>query len=304
MKPHSQRTTAVLTSFAAGALLVLAGPAKAQSEGPSLLQLLPITDTIEIGGEITATLTLSDYVTSGRRVRAYGFSGARGAPVTIDLISDEFDAYVLLIGPDGTEVATDDDSGGGCHARISTFLPAAGEYRIVTASFGGDTGGFTLRVDTRQHPAAEGDCGGGDGNEADMLTVLGAIEVQGSIGPGEEMSGTLQAGDATMSTDGSYIEAYHVVGTPGQRVVIDVMSRAFDTLMFVIAPDGSGFEQDDDSGGACNSRLAITLEMQPHTVLVNSIYSEGTGAFTIRVSETVGQPSMGDCPVPGRAGTG
>ena len=49
--------------------------------------------------------------------------------------------------------------------------------------------------------------------------------------------------------------------------------------------------------------FAATL-VQPHTVLVNSIYSEGTGAFTIRVSETVGQPSMGDCPVPGRAGTG
>jgi hypothetical protein len=75
--------------------------------------------------------------------------------------------------------------------------------------------------------------------------------------------------------------------------------------MFVIAPDGSEFEQDDDSGGACNSRLAVTLERQPHTVLVNSIYSEGTGAFTIRVSETAGPPSMGDCPVPGaRAGPG
>lgn len=286
-------TTAVVLAFVA--VLGSTGPAAAQWEsGPSILQLLPVTATLEVGSETQGELTADDYVSGGHRVRAYTLAGTQGAPVTIDLVSEDFDSYLHLIGPDGTEIETDDDSGGACHARISTFLPADGEYRIVTGSLSEGTGGFTLTVGQQQRPPATGECGAG-AYQDDVLSHLASIEPQGSIGPDQEIEGSLGAGDPEM-TDGSFVEAYRLTGEPGRVVFVDAMSRAFDTLLFAVAPDGSSYVSDDDSGGACNSRLQITLEAEPHLIVVNSISPDGEGGFTLAVSDMAGPEATGPCP--------
>lgn len=272
-----------------------AGPLRAQWEsGPSILQLLPVTATVEVGSETPGDLTAGDYLSGGQRVKAYTLEGTQGAPVTIDLVSETFDSYLHLLGPDGTEVETDDDSGGACHARISTFLPADGTYRIVAASLSGDTGAFTLSVGQQQRPPATGECGAG-AYEEDVLSHLASIEPVGSISLGQEIEGSLGAGDPEM-TDGSFVEAYRLTGEPGQVVFVDAMSRAFDTLLFAVAPDESDYVSDDDSGGACNSRLQITLEAEPHLLIVNSISSDGEGSFTLAVSDMAGPEATGPCP--------
>src|SRR2546426_12164840 len=47
-----------------------------------------------------------------------------GETVTIDLVSDVFDAYVFLLGPGlERERPQDDDSGGSCNARLTARLP-------------------------------------------------------------------------------------------------------------------------------------------------------------------------------------
>lgn len=294
--------TAALTTrvwaaaFALGATgLGWAGPARAQWEsGPSILHLLPVAATVEVGSETPGELTAGDYVSGGHRVKAYSLEGAQGAPVTIDLVSEDFDAYLHLVGPDGMELETDDDSGGACHARISTFLPADGTYRIVAASLSGDTGAFTLGVGRQQRPPATGDCGAG-AYAADVLARLAAIEPTGSIAVGREIESSLGAGDAEM-TDGSFVEAYRLTGEAGQVVFVDAMSRAFDTLLFAVAPDGSEYVSDDDSGGACNSRLRITLEAEPHVLVVNSLSASGAGSFTLKVSDMSGPQATGPCP--------
>lgn len=262
--------------------------------GPSVLTLLPVTGTVEVGATVEGALEASDYVAVGRRVKAYRLEGNAGAPVTIDLISDDFDSYLHLVGPDGTEIETDDDSGGACHARISTFLPSEGEYRIVASSLSGGTGAFTLRLDERQQPPAPGDCGGG-AYESDVLSMLSAIEPGGTLGPGDAAEGSLGPGDAEIA-DGSRADAYDVSGEAGRTVYVDLVSRDFDALLFVITPDGSEYDSDDDSGGACNSRMEVTLEARPHRVIVNSLSAEGSGAYTVRVSETEGPQATGPCP--------
>lgn len=273
----------------------LAAPVHAQFEsGPSLLQLLPVTSTLEVGGEVQGELTASDYVSGGHRLKAYRLEGTRGSPVTIDLVSEDFDAYLHLIGPEGTEIATDDDSGGACHARISTFLPADGSYLIVAASLSESTGSFTLSTGTQQRPPASGECGAG-AYEDDVLAHLASIEPQGSIGPGQEIQSSLGDGDPEM-TDGSFVEAYRLVGEPGRTVFIDLVSRVFDTLLFAVMPDGARYVSDDDGGGACNSRLQLTLEAEPHLLVVNSLAADATGSFTLRVSDTAAPEETGPCP--------
>lgn len=292
------RRAAVATRVALFLGVFLAPSVSAQWEtGPSILSLLPVEQTIEIGGEVPGELTESDYLAEGKRVKAFGFEGAQGAPVTIDLISDDFDAYLYLLGPDGIELETDDDSGGACHARIATFLPSGGRYTVVAASLSGAVGAFTLRTDDQQHPVIEGDCGGDEFVNDDLLTLLTGLEPMGTLGVGDEVSGSLAAG-ATRMFDGSYLNAYRLSGTAGETVVVDLMSRAFDTLLFVLNPAGDNYTSDDDSGGACNSRMEITLEAEPHLLIVNSLGAGATGAYTLKVSAEAGPEATGECPVP------
>ncbi|NDJ74774.1 MAG: hypothetical protein GYB65_00830 [Chloroflexi bacterium] len=90
----------------------------------------------------TRTGTLTD------TVHLHMFAGTTGGRVTINLTSLEFDAYLQLLGPDGSEVAYDDDSGGDLNAQITDFvLPANGNYVIVVQGIGGpDTGSYDLTV--------------------------------------------------------------------------------------------------------------------------------------------------------------
>ncbi len=285
-----------LIAGAVVAALPVSGAAQV-SEGPSIFSLLPVAGPVRMGAEgMPGELVDSDYLAGGQRVRAFGFDGEEGAPVTIDVMSEAFDAYVYLLGPDGREVASDDDSGGACNARIETFLETGGSYRIVVGSFSGNTGPFTLRVDNRRHPAATGDCGE-DFYGVEMMGELLALEPRGTLGVGEETSGALSAEDGRIS-DGSYAEAWWVSGEPGTTAVIDLVSRAFDALLFVIGPDESDYDSDDDSGGACNSRLTITFGEGPHRAVVNSLSADGSGPFTLKVSATAGPEDTGPCPSP------
>ncbi|MFV1988587.1 MAG: PPC domain-containing protein [Gemmatimonadota bacterium] len=277
------------------AMACLAGPTAAQfTSSPSILSLLPVQGTLEIGDQIEGRLSESDFEFQGQLVQAFDFEAPQGAPVTIDVMSDAFDSYVYLIGPDGTQLDSDDDAAGGCNARISTVLPSAGRYIVVAASLAGAGGDFTIRTDDQQHPAATGACGSGEIQD-DLLAVLTSLDPTGSISLGGEVSDQLEEGDPRLA-DGSFMKAYELIGTPGKTVVVDLVSRAFDAMVFIIDPRGESYTSDDDSGGACNSRIEVTLGAQPHTVVVTSFVSDGAGYFALSVSEEAGPPSEASCP--------
>lgn len=99
---------------------------------------------------ITGDETVHGELTSGVRDR-WTFDGDAGDLATISLISDAFDSYLELLGPDRTLVAADDDSGGGLHARISeVLLPATGTYTIVAGGYSdADSGPYELTLELR-----------------------------------------------------------------------------------------------------------------------------------------------------------
>jgi hypothetical protein len=69
-----------------------------------------------------------------------------GHTYVIDLQSTQFDTYLRLEDPRGTDLAQDDDSGGNLNARI-TFRPTrTGNYRVIATSFMPATGAYTLIV--------------------------------------------------------------------------------------------------------------------------------------------------------------
>jgi S1-C subfamily serine protease len=84
--------------------------------------------------------------------KVYTFRMKAGSTYTLDLISGDrsgkkLDTYLRLEGPDGKELANDDDSAGFPDARIVHKALKDGDYRVVATSFDANqTGTFTLKI--------------------------------------------------------------------------------------------------------------------------------------------------------------
>ena len=100
---------------------------------------------VSIAGALAATDCQAPSKSTSRG-DVYMFTGAAGQTVTITM-SAGFDTFLNLIGPDGSVVASDDDSGGGTNSRIALRLATAGAYRIEATAFSAsDLGAYTLTV--------------------------------------------------------------------------------------------------------------------------------------------------------------
>ena len=102
--------------------------------------------SLRLGSSSYGTLSDLDPMIEGRPVQAWAFRGDAGQRVTFDLISEDFDSYLHLIGPGITAPMTDDDGAGDLDSRIEFTLPASGTYRVIASSLGGDGGSYEIRV--------------------------------------------------------------------------------------------------------------------------------------------------------------
>lgn len=97
---------------------------------------------IDFGGDLS---TSDEQLDNGKYADAYTFSGRRGERVTLTLESSAFDAYLMLIPPDGAGDLLENDDGpdGSTNSRIDLTLPADGDYTIgVTSYSAGATGAY------------------------------------------------------------------------------------------------------------------------------------------------------------------
>jgi len=79
-------------------------------------------------------------------VREYPLTMEAGDVVAIIMTSEEFDTVLTLVGPDGEEVAFNDDFGGTLNSRIVYTADTSGEYTILTKSYDGQGGDFNITV--------------------------------------------------------------------------------------------------------------------------------------------------------------
>ncbi len=110
---------------------------------PSAGEILPEgTATLAYGQQAAGTLAESGMVT-------WTFTGTAGDVVTIGTDVGEntaLDPLLTLIGPDGSEVARDDDGGPGLNGLIQNVaLPSSGTYTIQVSAVRGD-GPFTVSL--------------------------------------------------------------------------------------------------------------------------------------------------------------
>jgi len=78
--------------------------------------------------------------------REHIFNGAAGQRVAITLTSDEFDGALTLFGPNGTELASNEDYARSTDPTIVVTLPSSGAYKILARSSYGQAGTYTVRV--------------------------------------------------------------------------------------------------------------------------------------------------------------
>ena len=89
---------------------------------------------INLGVLVEGVLSVGDCVLNEDQSLAdyYRLTLTATTTIQIDMISEDFDSYVIL--NTSTQTFVDDDSGGGQHARLVRQLPA-GTYEILANSF-------------------------------------------------------------------------------------------------------------------------------------------------------------------------
>lgn len=183
-------------------------------------------------GVIDATAPIFE----GRRVAPYYFNGTAGESIGIVVESLEFDAYLTVFDPDGFEYS-DDDSAGGTDSllRIPSAIP--GTYTIYALSYDGiSTGEFRVEVNEYE-----------SGPDAESAAATGMVE-------GSPHDGEISASSAVYR--GALVEVYEFELPSPADVTVELSSTEIDTYLYVVLPDGTVIENDDD-GGFTDSRVRI-----------------------------------------------
>ena len=163
-----------------------------------------------------------------------------------------FDARGTLLGPDGREIATNDDGGEGTNFRIDTFLPRRGTYhlRVEGAGFFSRTGSYTLHAERLESP---------------QVLALGGPASEGAI-----------------STDGE--TDFFRMAVTGPTAVSIYTSGDFDAKGTLLGPDGREIATDDDGGEGTNFRIDTILPRRGtyHLRVEGAgLFSTSTGSYTL-----------------------
>jgi hypothetical protein len=268
-------------------------PAGGQEAVLDLMQM-PLAGHLAVGSETPGYLTRGLLWTDDSYVQAWGLELAAEQWVTVDLLSDEFDAYLMVTGPGLAEILSDDDGAGACDSRITFTAPESAIYRVVVNTLtSGATGRFRIRVTDEPGPVTAGDC---NIQDVELVEWLMSLPTGGrELSFGQEVPGELSVFDEE-SWDGSYAQAWALRMQAGQEATVDVLSDEFDAYLYVLGPGLDEPLSDDDGAGACDARVTFTAPQSgEYRVVVNSLWSEATGRFRLRAMDQPGPVTAGEC---------
>jgi hypothetical protein len=219
---------------------------------------------IAVGGSVTGTL---DYEGDHdwHRIRLEGGESYRFTLRSGDGEGALGDPFLRVYGPDGSELASDDDSGGRLNSSIEFIAPTTGDYYLDAGAFAeGYTGGYILA-------AAPGDI------PADASTDV-------SLSPdGDYRQGVLSpAGDR---------DWYRLDLAEGQSLRISLTGLAStvgaleDPYLVIYSAAGEALALDDDSGEGLNSWLEFQAPAAgPYYLEVRGFNEDASGGYLIEIA--------------------
>jgi predicted Zn finger-like uncharacterized protein len=224
----------------------------------------------------------------------------KGKTYQIDMASPQFDSFLRLLSPEGKVLAQDDDgAGAGFDARIIFQPVATGKHKIVATSFNfagepGTQGPFTLTIAPAAGPPPAQpppmQVNPRVGNPANQRVVLIGQATQVALGADGSFShaGVLNATKDPVAVFPGVFGAkrykqYALTMEPGKTYQIDAVSKEFDSMLYLVAPNLAVVALDDDGGGFPNARIRYTPQ-QPglYKIAVTSVGPQG-GNFTLTV---------------------
>jgi hypothetical protein len=231
--------------------------------GDSSQRAVPTGPRVERGRLASGDETLQ----SGEFVDAYTFDATPGQRVTLDVVSEDFDTYLILIPPRGERHENDDVEGKPRHSVIETDLAEAGEYRVLVTSYAKDeTGAYELHIDVAS---------------ASQTTTQNSSRDLIPLSYGDERAERLAEGDRQISS-GEFEDLFAFDGLAGDRIVVELASDDFDPYLMVFPPEGEQVDNDDADGRQDLSRVEMTLPMTGrYRVAATSYAANETGAYRL-----------------------
>ena len=206
---------------------------------------------LPVGGSVTGEIEVGD------DVDVFRVDAAQAGTLTIST-TGSLDTEGVLQESDGTQLATDDDTGTGRNFQI-THVVTAGTYYVEVAGYRGNTGSYTVAAELDVPPPPPSDDHGDTRATATVLAVGGSAA--GAIETGNDVDvfrvDVAQAGTLTISTTGS-----------------------LDTAGLLQGSDGTQLATDDDTGTGRNFRIVHAVTAGTYYVEVAS-YGANTGSYTV-----------------------
>lgn len=238
-------------------------------------------------GTVTGELNRNSQVLNdGSYYNAYTFEGVAGEAVVIEMSSQAFDTYLILLDSDGNPIAEDDDGGGSTHSRIALTLPASGTYQIYANAFEAEaTGQYSLRLQSSSGSPLQPVATQPSVRSAppSSPTLAGAPQQVERVTP-QLITGRLDENSQTLS-DGSYYNVHTFEGIVGQEITIDLIGRNFDAYLIFLGSSGNEIARNDNHGiipGSTASRIITRLpETGTYQIIANSHRSGETGAYIL-----------------------
>jgi len=188
---------------------------------------------------ITSDAPAEDEINNNNPLKYYQFNGRQDDIITLRLsrTSGSLDAFLILLDANLQEITSDDDSGGGQNAQISSYrIPADGVYYVVATRLDREQGTTTGRYRLEFQAL---------GNAFD-----GVPEGMQRIGYGTTITGRVD--DITSEV------VFAFFGQEGEPITVS-MNRGdgdLDPVVAILDSDQNVVAQDDDSGGGQNARIA------------------------------------------------
>lgn len=197
----------------------------------------------------------------GELVDTYKLELKAGTIVDLTMVSDDFDAYLIVVPPEGEQLDNDDAFEDDYNARLHFVARETGTYEILaTTSTPGERGKYTITGTT---------------------TRCRMVKRQ---------DGELTDKDEFSWVGGEYFDRYTLELKPGEQRAISLDSEDFDTWLTIHTPEGEVILVD---GYPTVYILEAGKQGGAYTLVVSSLYSKEVGKYRLEyhaiIKEDAGQ---------------
>lgn len=213
--------------------------------------LIGVKDVLESGDVIEGVFE------GGSNAHLYAFNGSAGDLVTISMTQPEgaeLDPYIVLMGPNGEMIASDDDSGEDISLSSlidSAELPVDGTYFVLATSY--------VYIDNILVEVGD-EADDQEAGETYILTIDGATTASVTDPEAFAVSTVpVAVGDSITaeSTAEQPLTYYVLEGEEGDRLTLTAESDEFDSILHVFAPSGDRIAVNNDDPESATLDAAI-----------------------------------------------